>query len=74
MRYADLNLLRIVCFVIGLLCIPFAVIVYFYEEVYPIWGVHPYRDYAFPLAALAIIFVAISLVIKRHRKEEGKRE
>jgi len=71
MEYSDLKLVSSIAQVSGFLCLVFAAIAYFYEERLYLgyWVTHPYREYAFPLAALGIILVVIGALIHDHAKK-----
>jgi len=78
MEYSDLKLVSSIAQVSGFLCLVFAAIAYFYEERLIIstdpaffghWVTNPYREYAFPLAALGIILVVIGALIHDHAKK-----
>jgi len=71
MKQSDLKLLKNGSFAIGLLSILFGFIAYFYEErqYWGYWVVYPYREYAFPLLFLGIVFLALGLVASSQFEE-----
>lgn len=75
MQYSNLKLLANVCYAIGGVSILFGIIAYFYEErqFWGYWVVYPYRDYAFPLAFIGFVFVAIGYVVMERVKEERRK-
>jgi len=64
------------CFIVGLLTLFFGILAYIYDESVGGYIIrrHPYRDYAFPLVVLGIVFIAISLVIEWYGKEDRRKE
>jgi hypothetical protein len=71
MRYSDLRLLSEICFAIGGISGVFDVIAYFWEEKWFGWiPTYPYRDYAFPLVFLGIVFAVIGWYVKDHARRE----
>jgi len=72
MEHRDLKLLARIIPFCGFLCILFGIAVSFHSESNPLgYGVViPFRDYAHPLVALGIIFVAISPVILANAKKK----
>jgi len=82
MEYSDLKLLSSITQVSGFLCLVFGAIAYFYEErltstnpaYFGHWVTNPYREYAFPLAALGIILIVIGALIHDHANREREKQ
>ena len=76
MKYSDRKLLGYSCIAAAFVPIFFALLAYFYEErrFWGLWVVYPYRDLAFPLVSLGLLFGITGFVlitrVKRAKQEK----